>query len=149
MIVAVVGKGRDCPFDTWAVAQRVGAAVALAGHVLLTGGLGGVMLAAAKGAAAEHGQVIGLVPDRGEPDPEFPGLLLRTGLSTPTRNVVMGHACDAMLACYGSHGTMQELAFALDRGIPVAAVACSTWHTIGVPTLELPEVLPWLVSLND
>lgn len=149
MIVAVVGKGRDCVRDTWAVAVEVGMRVAAAGHVVVTGGLAGVMDGAARGAQRAGGVVIGLLP-AGREDEATDQLTyaLPTGLTEPVRNIVIGSCCDAMLACFGSHGTLQELAVAIDRGIPVAAVETERWAGLGIARLLLTEVDEWLSSIG-
>jgi uncharacterized protein (TIGR00725 family) len=148
VLVAVVGKGRNCPFDTWRVAIEVGKAVARAGHTVVTGGLGGVMFAAALGAVAEGGQAIGFIPAGGVPDENFAGLVIPTGLSEPVRNVLIGSCCDAMLACWGSHGTLQELAVATDREVPVAGVVTPAWDLLpGVDHLELDGLDAWLTTI--
>ena len=150
MIAVVIGKGRNCPEELCDLAHEVGAAVGRSGHVLVTGGLGGVMLHAAIGAADEGGRVIGLVPAGREPDERFPGLVLRTGLTEPVRNVVTGSCADFMLVLWGSHGTAQELAVATDRGIPVAAVETGHWVTMAKgPILQRGQVEGWIKSLND
>lgn len=124
MIVAIVGKGQHCPESVYNDAVELGARAASAGHIVVTGGLGGVMRGALVGAAGVGPNLaIGLVPDGCEPD----GVMLRnrnvlflyTGLSHLVRNVVMGSCCDEMWVLPGGHGTCQEAAFALDRGVPV------------------------------
>jgi hypothetical protein len=59
--VAVIGSARIGPEDPrYADAQRLGAALAGQGWVVMTGGYGGLMGAAASGAAAAGGQTVGL-----------------------------------------------------------------------------------------
>lgn len=146
MIVAVFGKGRNAPPVLCSAAFDVGRQVALAGHVLLSGALAGVMLSSALGAAEEGGQVIGLVPvDADEPHASFPGVLLRTGLTAHVRNVVMGNACDAAVMLDGSHGAMQELAVVLDREIPVVAFRTDRWRQWVRRQVDYPDdLLAWL-----
>lgn len=149
-LIAVVGKGRNCPTEVEEVALRVGAAVARAGHVTVTGGYAGVMVAAAHGAASRGGRVLALLPEgRSVPD-DFPpdAIVVPTGLSIPARNVVVGSCCAAMVALHGSHGALQELAVAIDREVPVVAVATDTWAGLGVQRIEPEEVLAW-ASLID
>ena len=59
--VAVIGAG-DCSDEEYKAAERVG--VLLADHhaILFCGGLGGVMEAAAKGAHAQGGTTVGIIP---------------------------------------------------------------------------------------
>lgn len=146
VIVAVFGKGRNAPTVLQLLAYEVGALVADAGHVLLSGALAGVMLHSARGAHAHDGVVIGLAPVEGTVDAAFPGVVLHTGLTAHVRNVVMGNACDAAIMLDGSHGAMQELAIVLDRGIPVVAVATDRWSP-AVSRVEVEQLPSWLTGL--
>ena len=147
-MISVVGKGRNCPDEVAALARRVGALVAEAGAMTVTGGYAGVMVEAAKGAHASGGTVLAILPSGREVPEDFPGeaIIVRTGLSIPTRNVVVGSCCDAMIALHGSHGALQELAVAIDREVPAAAVGCDTWASLGLPRLEVADVPRWLVD---
>ena len=60
-IIGVVGSG-DENSELNALALEVGALVAKAGYVLVSGGLGGVMEASAKGAKEAGGLTVGLLP---------------------------------------------------------------------------------------
>jgi uncharacterized protein (TIGR00725 family) len=148
VIVAVIGKGRNCPADVSDTAYGCGVQVAALGHVLVTGGLGGCMLGAAHGAASRGGTVLGIVPANRDPDPTFPGIVIRTGLSEATRNVVIGSCADAVIACAGSHGTMQELAVALDRGVPCVQVRTQAWSAFVGRAVDVLEVDEWLTSID-
>jgi hypothetical protein len=120
MIVAVVGRRKATAVDQM-LGSRVGAALAEGGHVLVTGGRGGAPAAAQVAAEAYNGVVICLTPL--DWPAEGPAMVtLRTGLSIPTRNVLVGSVCDAMIALPGSHGTWQEMIVALDREVPVVLV---------------------------
>lgn len=146
MIVAVVGKGRNCDPLVEELAEEVGLAIAQAGHTVVCGGLGGVMEGAARGARAAGGQVIGLLPGQLDAN-EHCALVLRTGVPVAIRNVILASCCDAMLALDGSHGTMQELAVALNReGLPVAQVETHRWTPLGLHMLQRQEVAAWLSS---
>lgn len=59
--IAVVGPAQASP-DEAAAAQQVGHHLAAAGHTVLTGGLGGVMQAASRGAAIADGTVVAILP---------------------------------------------------------------------------------------
>lgn len=149
-LIAVVGKGRNCPLEVEQLALRVGGAVARAGHVVVTGGYAGVMVSAAHGAAAAGGRVLALLPEGREVPADFPpeAMVVPTGLSIPVRNVVVGSCCAGMIALHGSHGALQELAVAIDRGVHLAAVGTDTWSSLGVQRIEEEEVLAW-ASLID
>lgn len=126
--LGVVGKGRNCPPATYQLAYEVGSL--LGQHrddlLLLTGGLGGVMEAAARGFHDAGGFVIGVLPGSDyqttEPTRQGLGLAIDTGLSVHVRNIVIGSAVDLLVALPGSHGTLQETIVALDLGRPVLAL---------------------------
>jgi uncharacterized protein (TIGR00725 family) len=132
VIIGVIG-GEQCDDRTLAQAEEVGRELALRGHVLLCGGRGGVMEAACKGARAEGGHTIGLLPgeDRAEANAyvEFP---IATGVGR-VRNLAIVLTSDALIAIDGSYGTLSEIAFAHQYGKPV--VGLNTW-TIALAGVE-------------
>ena len=110
-------------------AEAVGRLLAERGYVVVTGGLGGVMEAASRGAAAAGGTVVGILP-AADPDTANPhvGIAVATGQGD-ARNAVICNTADAFVAIGRGLGTLSEIAFALKRGKPV--VALGSW--------ELPE----------
>jgi hypothetical protein len=60
-IIAVCGAGR-CDAALAAQAELVGRGIALAGAILVCGGLGGVMAAACRGARSAGGLTVGILP---------------------------------------------------------------------------------------
>ncbi|MGN6132728.1 MAG: TIGR00725 family protein [Nocardioidaceae bacterium] len=105
-------------------ARAAGRLLAERGHVVLTGGLGGVMAAAASGAASAGGTTVGLLPGSAR-DAASPGLtvVLPTGLGE-MRNALLVRAADVVLAIGCSWGTLSEVALATRTGVPVVTVAC-------------------------
>ena len=102
------------------LARAVGRRLAAAGALLLCGGRGGVMEAAARGAREGGGRVIGVLPyapGEGEPNP-FVDCALFTGLGDG-RNYVNARTSDALIALRGGPGTLSEIALALKLGVPV------------------------------
>lgn len=150
-LIAVVGKGRNCPPDVAALAREVGSTVAMHGHHVVTGGYAGVMVAAARG-AADIGLAppIALLPEGRAVPEDFPveSIVIPTGLSIPVRNVLVGSCCAAMVALHGSHGAMQELAVAIDRDVPVVAVDTHRWEGLGVTRITHDELSAWLRQLD-
>ena len=123
--IGVVGEG-VCSARVAREAERVGAAIARAGAVLFCGGLGGVMEAAARGAAEAGGVVVGLLPGVRRHDANrWVTIPIVTGLDQ-ARNVVLVRSCDAVIAIGGMYGTLSEIALALKLGIPV--VGLRTWR---------------------
>jgi hypothetical protein len=123
--IGVVGEG-VCSARIARDAERVGGAIARAGAVLLCGGLGGVMEAAARGAAQAGGVVVGLLPGFRRADANrWVTIPIVTGMDQ-ARNVVLVRSCDAVVAVGGMYGTLSEIALALKLGIPV--VGLRTWR---------------------
>ena len=118
-IVGVIGPGSDVPDEALAVAEQVGALLADEGCVVLNGGLGGVMAAASRGAAAQGGLVIGYLPgSRREDGNGHLTIGLPTGLGE-MRNALLVRASDAVICVGGSWGTLSEVALAVRTGVPL------------------------------
>jgi uncharacterized protein (TIGR00725 family) len=123
--VAVVGPG-DADPEAEADAEDVGRRLAIAGAIVVCGGLGGVMAAACRGAWSVDGQSLGLLPgsDRGAAN-EWVSVAIPTGLGE-LRNGLVVRAADAVIAVRGGYGTLSEIALALKLGRPV--VGLGTWQ---------------------
>ena len=123
--IGVIGEG-TCSRRTAALARRVGGAVARAGATLCSGGLGGVMEAASRGAAEAGGLVVGVLPgfSRREAN-RWVAVPIVTGMDQ-ARNVVLVRSCDAVIAVGGMYGTLSEIALAIKLGKPV--VGLGTWR---------------------
>jgi uncharacterized protein (TIGR00725 family) len=123
--IAVCGPD-PAPEEVAAQCQSVGRAIARAGAVLVCGGLGGAMEAAARGAAAEGGTVLGILPgsERGAAN-EFVTVAVPTGMGE-MRNALIVRAADALIAVGGEFGTLSEIALALKAGTPVVGIG--TWE---------------------
>jgi uncharacterized protein (TIGR00725 family) len=119
--VAVVGAGRASAEELEA-AEAVGRGLAEGGAVLVTGGLGGVMEAACRGARSAGGATIGILPgtSRDGANP-YVDIAIPTGLGE-LRNGLVVRAADALLAVGGEFGTLSEIALALKAGKPVVAL---------------------------
>jgi uncharacterized protein (TIGR00725 family) len=123
--VAVCGPD-PAPEDVAVQCESVGRALARARAVLVCGGLGGAMEAAARGAAAEGGTVLGILPGADRRDAnDFVTVALPTGMGE-MRNALIVRAADVVIAVGGEFGTLSEIAFALKTGTPV--VGLGTWE---------------------
>jgi uncharacterized protein (TIGR00725 family) len=134
--VGVVGPG-DAGARLAAEAEEVGAALARGGAVVVSGGLGGVMEAACRGAKGAGGSTLGILPgsDRSAAN-EWVDLALATGLGE-ARNALVVRACDAVVAVGGGYGTLSEIALALKSGRPVFGL--ESWDIPGVVGVASPE----------
>lgn len=130
--VAVVGPGEAAPAEE-ELAYAVGRLLAEAGAVVVTGGLGGVMGAATRGAREAGGKTVGLLP--GEHREGEAEIALPTGLGEG-RNVLVVRAADALVAVGRGYGTLSEIALALRAGKVVAGLR--TWQVDGVREATTP-----------
>lgn len=120
------------------VARELGARFGTLGIALLTGGKGGVMEAASRGAHESGGLVIGLLPD-GEWQGANPyvHVPLATGLNE-ARNAVIARACPVLVAVGGEYGTLSEMAYGMHFGRLVLALEDAP-VVVGVPVLPSVE----------
>jgi uncharacterized protein (TIGR00725 family) len=116
LIIAVIGDSRVQPGDERdRFAESIGRLIVDRGWRVQTGGLGGVMEAACRGARSSsrwtHGSTIGLLPgwDVADANP-FVDVPIPTGLDHG-RNLLVVQA-DAVVAIGGGAGTLSELALA-------------------------------------
>lgn len=125
LYIAVIGPA-DASEKEASIAEEVGALLAKAGCVVVTGGLGGVMEAAARGAKSEGGTTLGILPgDSRHGSNPFVDLAVPTGMGE-ARNALIARAADGVIAVGGGYGTLSEIALALKMGKPVVGIG--TWE---------------------
>ena len=119
--VAVIG-GTVTDAEADEEAERVGALLAEAGVVVVTGGREGIAAAASRGASDAGGLTVGILPsrDRAEANP-WVHVAVPTGLGE-LRNALVVMDADAVIAFPGVYGTLIELGFALHTGRPIVVV---------------------------
>jgi len=122
--IAVIGGGQPSTKEA-KLAEKVGRQLAKRGAILVCGGLGGVMEAACKGARAEGGITVGILPgeSRQAANP-YIQIPIVTGMGY-ARNVAVVKSAQAVIAVGGSYGTLSEISYALQSGIPV--IGLNTW----------------------
>lgn len=122
--IAVIGISQ-CSFREQKLAKEVGKLIAKKGAILITGGLGGIMKYASKGAHKAGGLVIGVLPTSNANDANpYVDIAIVTGLGD-ARNVIIVSTADAIIAIGGGFGTLSEIAFALKRDKPL--IGLGTW----------------------
>jgi uncharacterized protein (TIGR00725 family) len=139
--VAVVGPSAGTPAEL-ALGESVGRSIAEAGAVLVCGGMGGVMEAAAGGCADAGGRSVGILPtdDRLDANP-YLTVAVATGMGEG-RNAIVVRTADAVIAVHGEFGTLSEIALALKMGKPV--VGLGTWEL-----LRAGEPVDAIVRVSD
>ncbi len=111
----------DSEADNRAVllAQEVGSLIATLGYAVVTGGRGGIMEAANKGASQAGGLSIGILPSESfSKANKYCHIVIPTGLGH-ARNALTAMACDAIIAIGGGAGTLSELSFSWIHKKPI------------------------------
>ncbi len=127
--VGVIGAGKANE-ELLKIAEEVGRLLAKEGFLVITGGLGGVMEAASKGAYLQGGLTIGILPTlRKEDANPYVKIPITTGMGE-MRNALIVRASDALIAIGGEYGTLSEIAFALKTGKKVIGI--KTWNINGL-----------------
>jgi uncharacterized protein (TIGR00725 family) len=110
----------------------------------VTGGLGEVMAAAARGAKSAGGTTIGILPGESRHEAnEWIDHVVVTGIGH-ARNLAVVASGDAVIAVGGSWGTLAEIGFASRLGRPIAVLEPG-WEIEGVETAATPEAVVELV----
>jgi uncharacterized protein (TIGR00725 family) len=132
--VSVIGSGTEREEN----AERVGRLLAERGATVVTGGLGEVMAAAARGAKGAGGTTIGILPGEMRLDGN-PWLdhVVATGIGHG-RNLAVVASGDAVIAVGGRYGTLAEIGFALTLGRPVVVLEPG-WQVEGTQRAQTPE----------
>ena len=120
-VIGVIGAGL-CEDSIYQIAVKVGEEIAKRGGILVCGGLGGVMEAAAKGASMAGGLTVGILPG---PSINSANPYIRLPVATDmgqARNVIIAHTADALVAVAGGAGTLSEIGHSLKIGKPVVGL---------------------------
>ena len=121
----MIGSGAVWEAD----AEEIGRLLAERGCTVVTGGLGGVMAAAHRGAKAAGGTTIAILPgERREEANPWADHVVVTGIGH-ARNLAVAASGDAVIAVGGEWGPLAEIAFARRLGRRVVALA-------GVPEVD-------------
>lgn len=140
--IAVIGSG-GCGEESvaWALAEEVGRRLAEAGVTVVCGGRGGVMEAAARGAAGAGGTVLGILPWLSVDDANpYCTQVVATGIGH-ARNLAVVASGEAAIAIGGEWGTLSEIAHA--RNLGRAVVALHSWSVSGREQMEGgPGIVP-------
>ncbi|MCU4752602.1 TIGR00725 family protein [Halobacteria archaeon AArc-curdl1] len=139
MRVSVIGGGSITDEQTTR-AEALGRELARRGHTVVCGGRGGTMEAVCRGAKAEGGQTIGILPSsrRTEANP-YVDVPIATGLGH-ARNALVPLNGDAVIALPGGAGTLTEIGFGAIFDRPLVSLGSHDIEDLGfeVVTVESP-----------
>jgi len=114
----VIGDSAPSP-EAYAAAKQVGKILASLGITVITGGRGGIMEAACKGAFSVGGLTVGILPSDELADAnQYCTVVIPTGLSH-ARNAITALAGDFVVALGGGAGTLSEMSFAWMHNKPI------------------------------
>ena len=119
----MIGSAEDhCTEEARTLAYEVGAEAARRGAVVLTGGLGGVMEAACRGAKDNSGITVGIIPqDEVRYANRYCDVVIATGLGW-ARDFVTAHSADAVVIVGGGAGALIEACAAYLKAKPIVGV---------------------------
>jgi hypothetical protein len=121
-IVVIGYNGDSCTRKAYDIAYNVGKEIAKRGAVLLTGGLGGVMEAASKGATENNGMAIGIIPFEEFSDAnKYCNIVICTGIGF-ARDFITAYSADGMIIVGGGIGTLIEAGAAYMKKKPIVAM---------------------------
>ncbi len=122
--IGVIG-GSACSEEICKLAYRVGYLIGERGAVVVSGGMGGIMLHACHGAKDAGGITVGILPHGKEDANKYIDIAIPTyyGLA---RNHIVVRASDVLIAIDGYTGTLSEISFALNEGKTV--IALKSWN---------------------
>jgi uncharacterized protein (TIGR00725 family) len=124
--ISVIGSGAEHSDR----AEEVGRHLAEAGCVLVCGGLGEVMAAAARGAKSAGGTTIGILPgETSAAANEWIDHAIVTGVGH-ARNLAVVASGEAVIAVGGRWGTLAEIGFARVLGRPIVVLEPG-WEVAG------------------
>jgi len=131
--VSVVGSGAEHEAN----AEQVGRLLAERGATVVTGGLGEVMAAAARGAKGAGGTTVGILPGetRADANPWLDHVVV-TGIGHG-RNLAVVASGEAVIAVGGRYGTLAEIGFALTLGRRVVVLEPG-WRVDGTQRAQTP-----------
>lgn len=120
-LIGVIGSG-TCSETVRRIAYEVGKGIAEAEYPLICGGLGGVMEGACQGAFDAGGLTIGILPgDDAQSANPYVMIPVTTGMGF-ARNAIIARSASVLIAIEGGPGTLSEIAFALQLGVPVVSL---------------------------
>ena len=121
--ILIIGHNTNgCTEEHSKIAYETGSEIAKTGHVLVTGGLGGVMKAASHGARDSNGLTVGIIPQAdASMANEFCDVVIPTGMGL-TRDFLTALSADGIIIIGGGSGTLSEICAAYMNKKPMVAI---------------------------
>lgn len=135
--ISIIGAG-IAKKDLYELAFQAGFLLGKEGAIIYTGGLGGVMEAASKGAKEAGAITVGILPgSKAEEANPYVDIHILTDMSH-ARNVILIKSSEFVVSIGGGYGTLSEIALALKMWKPV--IGLKTWENIpGIYYVNSPQ----------
>ncbi len=135
--IAIIGTG-IADEETQNLAYEIGFLLGKEGALIYTGGLGGVMESACRGALSAGALTIGILPgNKAEEANPYVLIPIITDMGQ-ARNVILVRSAEVVVSIGGGYGTLSEIALALKMWRPVIGI--NTWKDIpGVHYVKTPQ----------
>jgi hypothetical protein len=121
--ILIIGHNTNgCTEEHSKIAYETGSEIAKTGHVLVTGGLGGVMEAASHGACDSNGLTVGIIPQAdASMANQYCDIVIPTGMGL-TRDFLTALSADGIIIIGGGSGTLSEICAAYMNKKPMVAI---------------------------
>ena len=121
-ILVIGNNDNGCTPELEKIAYETGIEIAKSNSILITGGLGGVMKAASKGAKESGGLTVGIIPqnDMSEAN-EFCDVVIPSGIGL-MRDFLNALSADGVIAIGGGSGTLSEICAAYMYSTPIVVL---------------------------
>uniref|UniRef100_A0A7V3ZX22 TIGR00725 family protein n=1 Tax=candidate division WOR-3 bacterium TaxID=2052148 RepID=A0A7V3ZX22_UNCW3 len=137
-LIGIIGPS-DPSEDAKIFAEELGKLIAKEKWIVLTGGKGGIMESASKGAKEAGGITVGILP---EPHKKFANkyvdIAIPTGMGE-ARNIILVNSSDAIVAVSLSAGTLIEIATAAKIGKIILGYGIPNIPGVNLITVSTPE----------
>lgn len=117
------------PIKTFKAAKEVGRLLAIKNCITVTGGKGGVMEAASKGAKENNGLTVGIISGKRKNSNNFIDVEVLSGAAfSGLDEFLLISMSDAIIVIGGGAGTLQEIAIAYRQDVPIIVLdKCNGW----------------------
>ncbi|MFH1771042.1 MAG: TIGR00725 family protein [archaeon] len=124
--IAVLGSSKMiCSEKAYEIAEEVGRELAKRRCITITGGGLGVMEAALKGAKAEGGLTIAIIPwENIKKANDYADVVIATGIGW-SRDAINLNSCDGAIVVHGGAGTLNEVTYGYIIEKPLVAIKTS------------------------
>lgn len=139
--IGVFGSGHRYE-KNYDIAYQVGREIGRRGHILISGGLEGVMEASCRGAKEEGGLTVGILPDKEfTSGNDYLNVKILTNMQEG-RNYLTGLSCHGCIVVGGSEGTLCEVKVVYDGREPVVCVKNSGGTADYLLQYGFPSMMP-------